>query len=218
MDDQVWNASSFSKNLERFLDGEIAAKFFERVLTEVRAQSLLSAEHFTVDGTLIKAWASQRRFRPRSGGDAGPGAMSGCNPDVDFRGERRSNETHASTTDPQARLYRKARNVGADLCYSGHVVMDNRHGLVAAATVTPPSGHAECDAALDLLKGLDRHQRSTVDVARSYDTARFSAGSRWLGITPHVASKRHGGAVDGRTTGHATRSPLDNTGKVPERQ
>ncbi len=164
---------------------------------------LLSDEHFTVDGTLIKAWASQKSFQPRSGGDGGPGAMSGCNPDVDFRSERRSKETHASTTDPQARLYRKARNVEADLCYSGHVVMDNRHGLVAAATVTPPRGHTECDEALELLKGLDRHQQSTVGADKRYDTARFSAGSRWLGITLHVASRRHDGAVDSRTTRHA---------------
>lgn len=171
MDDPIWDVSSFSKNRQRFLDGEISKKFFAAVVTMARGADLLSDEHFTVDGTLIEAWASQKSFKPK---DEGGPRGSGRNADVDFRGKPRSNDTHVSTTDPDARLYRKSQGAPAVLGYLGHALMENRNGLIVGTRVTHASGTAERDAALQMLK--DRHTPGiTVGADKGYDTAAFVA-------------------------------------------
>jgi transposase len=203
MDDLVWNATVFTKNRERLLTGDIARGFFDRVVEQARERGLLSDEHFTVDGTLIEAWASVKSFKRRD--TAAPPPDDPGNPSVDFHGERRTNETHASTTDPQARLARKGDRQEAKLFYSGHVVMDNRHGVAVGGCVIPPSGYAERAAALELLGGVISRRHVTVGADKGYDTKDFVAALRLLGITPHVAqnTNRRRSAVDGRTTRHA---------------
>jgi IS5 family transposase len=204
MDDPVWDATTFTKNRDRLLDGEIAAAFFQEVLADARTARLLSDEHFTVDGTLLEAWASQKSFRRRDT-PAKPPDDSG-NPTVNFRGETRTNDTHASTTDPDARLYKKADGTAAKLAYLGHVLMENRHGLIVDALVTPATGTAERDAALTML--ADRPARTGVTVGgdKLYDHRAFVHGARALGVTPHVAqfpdTPHRGSAIDGRTTRH----------------
>jgi transposase len=204
LDEAVWDASTFSKNRERLLDGEIAQAFFVAVRTQADAQQLLSAEHFTVDGTLLEAWASQKSFRPR---DEPPGPGGGSNASVDFHGTARSNDTHASRTDPDSRLYKKSAGAEARLCYLGHVLMENRSGLLVGATVTTATGRAEREAALQLLQ---RHrpcrERRTVGGDKAFDTTAFVADTRAAGYVPHVAqiapTSPRASAIDARTTRH----------------
>jgi transposase len=203
MDDPVWNATVFTKNRERLLRGEIAHAFFDRVVAQARERGLLSDEHFTVDGTLVEAWASLKSFKRK---DAPPSPLDDPgNPTVNFHGERRSNTTHASTTDPDARLARKGPAQEAKLCYTGHVLMENRNGLAVSSCVIPASGHAERAAALELLGALDREGRVTLGADKGYDTRDFVAAVRLLRATPHVAQNttHRASAIDGRTTRHA---------------
>lgn len=201
MDDRVWDPTTFSKNRERLLRGEIAQRFFAQALAD--AQALLSDEHFTVDSTLIEAWASLKSFKPKDHIDEPPPDDPG-NPTVNFRGEARRNTTHASTTDPQARLYRKGPGREATLCYMGHVLMENRHGLVVDAQVTQATGTAERAAALQMVARLPRAHRVTVGADKAYDTQDFVGALRGLEITPHVAQNTRGrrSALDERTTRH----------------
>jgi transposase len=207
LDDPVWDVTVFTKNRDRLLAGEVAQAFFQAVLAEAQRRQLLSAEHFTVDGTLVRAWAGQKSFQRRRGRRRGrardddPG-----NPTVSFHGERRSNATHQSTTDPDAILAKKGTGHEAQLAYHGHILMENRHGLAVGAAVTPATGTAERDAAPQLLGGLRRRRgRRTLGADKGYDTRGSVAAWRALGVTPHVAQNhgRPGGsAVDGRTTRH----------------
>lgn len=202
LDDAVWDATTFTKNRDRLLEGDVAAAFFEEVLAEARARGLVSREHFTVDGTLLDAWASQKSFRPRD--EDGPAPPAGGNPDVNFRGAPRRNDTHQSTTDPDARLAKKGPGREAKLSYAGHVLMENRHGLVVDTMLTPADGYAEIDAALVMLERLPDRPGCTVGADKAYDRARFVDECRHLGITPHVAQKSSQSAIDGRTTRHPT--------------
>ncbi len=201
MDDRVWDPTTFSKNRERLLRGEIAQRFFAQVLAD--AQALLSDEHFTVDSTLIEAWASLKSFKPKDHIDEPPPDDPG-NPTVNFRGEARRNTTHESTTDPQARLYRKGPGREATLCYMGHVLMENRHGLVVDAQVTQATGTAEREAALEMVARRPRTRRVTVGADKAYDIQDFVGALRSLEITPHVAQNTTGrsSAIDERTTRH----------------
>jgi transposase len=203
IDDAVWAPTTFSKNRDRLLTGEIAAAFFEAVLLHAETERLLSDDHFTVDGTLLKAWASHKSFQPR---DQDPPSAGGSNPTRDFHGQRRRNETHQSTTDPDARLYRKARGREAHLGYLGHVLMEHRSGLIVNATVTPADGHGERDAAVVMIEGLPGEHRVTVAADKAYDTRDFVKNLRDMHVTPHVAqytaTPHRGSAIDGRTTRH----------------
>jgi len=200
MDDPVWAPTVFTKNRDRLLDGEVAEAFFERVLEVARERKLLSDEHFTVDGTLIEAWASLKSFQkkegPQSDRDDDP-----SNPTVNFHGEKRKNDTHESTTDPESRLYTKSSGQAAKLSYMGHVMMENRTGLVVDARLTQASGTAERETALEMLADLGGSQQVTVGADKGYDTEGFVEECRELGATPHVAQKQRS-AVDGRTTRH----------------
>jgi transposase/IS5 family transposase len=206
--DKVWVPTVFSKNRDRFLTGEIIDAFFQRVLNFAKAHDLISDDHFTVDGTLIEAWASQKSFRPKDGptdeqvSDLGEG---GRNPSVDFHGEKRSNATHASITDPDARLARKSTGGAYVLAYSGHALMENRNGLVVNTEVTRATGTAECEAATDMIGQVSGTHRITLGADKKYDNDAFVADMRELNVTPHVAQnlKAPGGsAIDGRTTSH----------------
>jgi len=202
MDDPVWDATVFTKNRDRLLAGDIAQAFFERVLEQARKKRLLSAEHFTVDGTLVEAWASQKSFQRREGGGGGPSDDDPGNPTVSFRGEKRSNETHQSTTDPQARLLRRGKE--AKLGYLGHVLMENRHGLVVDARLSQASGTAEREAALAMAEQIPGRRRVTLGADRGYDVETFVAKLRSLGVTPHIAqhtTKRRSN-IDERTVRH----------------
>jgi len=201
MDDAVWAPTTFTKNRDRLLAGDIAAAFFDAVLIHADSARLLSDEHFTVDGTLLEAWASHKSFRPR--GDEPP-PDGGGNPTVNFHGQRRRNATHRSTTDPDARLYKKAQGREAHLGYLGHVVMEHRSGLIVKATVTPADGHGERDAALVMIEGLPGQQRITVAADKGYDTRDFVGELRGMHVTPHIAQHTRGrrSAIDARTTRH----------------
>jgi transposase len=201
MDDAVWAPTTFTKNRDRLLAGDIAAAFFDAVLIHADSARLLSDEHFTVDGTLLEAWASHKSFRPR-GDDPPPDG--GGNPTVNFHGQRRRNATHQSTTDPDARLYKKAQGREAHLGYLGHVLMEHRSGLIVQATVTPADGHGERDAALVMLERIPGQQRITVAGDKGFDTRDFVAELRGMHVTPHVAQHTTGrrSAIDGRTTRH----------------
>ncbi len=205
MDDPVWDATTFTKNRDRLLEGEIAAAFFAEVLAEAKTAGLVSDEHFTVDGTLLEAWASQKSFRRRDTPPDTPDDPG--NPTVNFRGAARKNDTHQSTTDPDARLYKKSSGSEAKLAYLGHLLMENRHGLIVDALVTPATGTAERDAGLLMLGELPDGGRVTVGGDKNYDTRDFVHTSREMGVTPHVAqypeTARRGSAIDGRTTRHA---------------
>src|ERR1700751_766558 len=206
-DDPVWDATVFCKNRDRLLDGDIAAKFFAGVLNLPKVRKLLSSEHFSVDGTLIEAWASMKSFVPKEGrkppSGKGSDGSGGRNAERDFHGEKRRNDTHSSTTDPDARLFRKAAGKEAKLCYMGHLMMENRNSLIVDARLTEANGTAERATALDMIK--DNVERgSTVGGDKNFDTADFVASCRKLGCTPHVsqnASNRRS-AIDGRTTRH----------------
>jgi transposase len=199
MDDTVWTPTTFTKNRERLLAGDVARAFFEDVVEQARGRRLLSDEHFTVDGTLLEAWAGQKSFRQK-GQPSEPPDDPG-NPTVNFHGERRSNTTHQSTTDPDSRLFKKAKGHEAKLGYLGEVLMENRHGLVVDACVVPATGTGERDAAASLIAHLPtRHQ--TIGGDKGYDTRAFVAMVRALGATPHIAQKAKSRALDRRTTRH----------------
>src|SRR6516164_9284038 len=203
VDDPVWDATSFTKNRDRLLAGEIATKFLAAVLAQPKVKVLLSGEHFSVDGTLLEAWASTKSFRPKDG--SGPPPDAGRNGEQDFHGEKRSNDTHASTTDPDARLYRKGRGKEAKLCFMGHALMENRNGLIVGAVATRASGHAERLAAQHLIEPhADAAQRVTLGGDKGFDTQDFVAEMREINVTPHVAQNDNGrrSAIDGRTTRH----------------
>ena len=202
MDAPIWDVTVFTKNRDRLLAGDIARKFLAEVLADPVIRPLLSDEHFSVDGTMIDAWASMKSFRPKDGSGAPP--TPGRNGERDFHGEKRSNETHASTTDPDARLYKKASGQPAKLCHLGHVVMENRSGLVVAASFTPATGTAEREAAVAMVEDLGGDQRITLGADKAYDTADFIAEMRRLRVTPHVAQNdtNRRSAIDGRTTRH----------------
>ena len=202
LDAPVWDVTVFTKNRDRLLAGEVATAFFEQVLAQAKAHRLLSDEHFTVDGTLIEAWAGQKSFKPK--GQVTPPPDDPGNPSVDFRGEHRTNATHASTTDSEARLYKKASGQEAKLCFLGHVLMENRHGLVVNAMVTPATGTAERDAAVALVDARPSTRRITLAGDKNYDTAAFVDALRVRHVTPHVAQHTTGrrSAIDGRTTCH----------------
>ncbi len=199
MDQTVWNHAVYSKNRERLLNEEIAESFFQRVLE--RAKPYMSDEHFTVDGTLIEAWASHKSFRPKDGSGKPPDVGG----DVDFRGEKRKNQTHESTTDPDARLFTKSRGSEAKLSYLGHVLMENRNGLLLQTFLSEASGRAERDAALLMAEALPAGKRVTLGGAKNYDTQEFVRELRGMNITPHVAQNttKRRSAVDERTVRHA---------------
>lgn len=212
MDAPVWDATVYSKNRDRLIEGDVAACFLQALLRSERVEALLSDDHFSVDGTLIDAWASMRSFRPKdedddAGTPAGSGG-AGRNAERDFRGHKRSNETHASTTDPDARLYRKGHGQSSRLCFMGHLLMENRNGLIVDAAFTHANGTAEREAALEM---LDRHRpdwrRITLGADKAYDVSGFIDDLRARKVTPHVAvdghltktGKRRRTAIDGRT-------------------
>ena len=202
IDDPVWHPTAFTTNRDRLLAGEVAAGFLAALLNHPQVRTLLSREHFTVDGTLIAAWASLKSFRPRDDQDDPPGG--GRNARRDFHGERRTNDSHASTTDPDARLFRKGRGKEARLCFMGHVLMENRHGLVVEAELTRAAGFAERLAAIELVAGRAGPQPITVGADRAYDAADFVLELRELRAVPHVAQHTTGrrSAIDRRTTRH----------------
>jgi transposase len=205
IDDPAWDHSTFSKTRDRLLDGDIAAKFLAAVLAQPRVKRLLSGDHFSVDGTLIEAWASMKSVRPKDGSDEPPASGGGRNAEANFRGEKRSNETHASTTDPEARLYRKGTGKEAKLCFMGHALMENRSGLLVGACLTRADGHAERVAALALIEPYaDRPRAITLGADKGYDAQDFVNELRAMRVTPHVAQNTSGrrSAIDGRTTRH----------------
>jgi transposase len=205
MDDAVWDVTVFTKNRDRLLKAEVARRFFDLVVEEARGLDLMSDEHFTVDGTLLEACAGLKSFKNRDGVETAPPDDPG-NPTVNFHGEKRSNETHASTTDPDALLARKGSGKEAKLSYSGHVLMENRNGIVADVEVLQANGTAERDAALVMIEAIPGDHQVTVGGDKNYDTKDFVAESRNLNATPHVAQNIHArrsSAIDGRTTRHA---------------
>jgi len=206
LDEPVFHVTSFTKNRRRLLTNEIAEAFFAAIRAQAEAHRLLSREHFSVDGTLIEAAAALKSLRPteESEGEEPPASGGGRNPDVDWRGERRGNQTHRSSTDPEARLARKGNGKEARLCYAGHSLTENRNGLIVECELTEATGTAEREAALRLLGKQRARQggRMSVGADKGYDTAGFVAGVRALGATPHVARKKRLSALDGRTTRH----------------
>jgi transposase len=204
VDDAAWDHSVFSKNRDRLLEGDIASKFLVAVLAQPRVRKLLSTDHFSVDGTLIEAWASLKSFKPRDGSDEPP-AGGGRNAEADFHGMKRSNETHVSTTDPEARLYRKGPGKEAKLSFIGHGLMENRSGLLVDACLTPADGHAERVAALLMIEPhAERPCAITLGGDKAYDTEDFVNELRSMRVTPHVAQNTSGrrSAIGGRTTRH----------------
>ena len=203
----------FSKNRDRLLEGDIATKFLSAVLAQPKVKKLLSTDHFSVDGTLVEAWASMKSLKPKDGSGEDPGNGSGelpaqgsrRNAEGDFRGQKRSNETHASTTDPDAKLYRKGQGKEAKLCFMGHGLMENRHGLLVDVCLTLADGHAERVAALHMIEPLaDRPQAITLGADKAYDAEDFINELRSMRVTPHVAQNTSGrrSAIDWRTTRH----------------
>ena len=205
VDDAAWDHSVFSKNRDRLLEGDIAAKFLGAVLSQPRVKRLLSTDHFSVDGTLIQAWASMKSFKPKNGANEPPTEGGGRNREAYFHGAKRSNATHASTTDPEARLYRKGQGKEAKLCFMGHALMENRHGLVVDACLTQADGHGERIAALHMIEPrADWCQAITLGADKAYDAEDFVNEIRAMKVTPHVAQNTSGrsSAIDGRTTRH----------------
>jgi len=205
----VWHPTVFTKNRDRLLEGAVAEEFFSMVVNQARRKRLLSDDHFTVDGTLIEAWAGQKSFQPKPGKDGNgkpPSPDAGGNPTVDFRNEKRSNETHESLTDRFARLLKKTRGAEAKLCYLGHLMTENRNGLIVDTRVTLATGTGERDAAAEMAAVMAemRNQAATLGADRAYDTRDFVKQMRGLKITPHVAQNdtNRRSAIDGRTTRH----------------
>jgi transposase len=201
MDDPVWDPTTFSKNRDRFLDGDIAAKFFSRVLGLAKEAQFLSNEHFSVDGTLLESWASHKSFVPKDNGNK-PLPPGGKDKEIDFHGEKRSNKTHQSTTDPESRLFKKSKGSPAKLCYMGHAVIENRNGIVVTAITTQATGTAERDAAQEMVAELSGSRRITLGADKNYDTKDFVRALRKLHVTPHVSQNNTNrkSAIDGRTT------------------
>ena len=205
VDDAVWDHSVFSKNRDRLLEGDIAAKFLAAVLAQPKVNKLLSSDHFSVDGTLIEAWASMKSIQPKDGSGEPPAQGGGRNAEADFHGQKRSNDTHASTTDPDARLYRKGKGKETKLCFIGHGLMENRHGLLVDACLTLADGHAERVAALHMIEPrADRPTAITLGADKAYDAEDFVNELRSMKVTAHVAQNTSGrsSAIDGRTTRH----------------
>jgi transposase len=207
MDDPIWDFTVFSKNRERLLEADVARAFFVEIGRLAREKGLLSDEHFTVDGTLIEAWAGQKSFKPRAGTPPPTDSDAG-NPSVNFRGQKRTNDTHASTTDPDARLYKKAPGQEAKLAFLGHVLMENRHGLVVQTRLTKATGTAEREASVEMARAERQSKRGPLTLGgdKNYDTRAQVATLRGLKVTPHVAqntARPGGSAIDQRTTRHA---------------
>lgn len=210
VDDPAWDHSSFTKNRDRLLEGQIAAKFLQAILAQPKVKRLLSSDHFSVDGTLIEAWASLKSFRRKDGSDNDPDGR-GRNAERGFHKEKRSNDTHQSTTDPQARLYKKGDGQPAKLCYLGHALMENRHGLAVDGGVTQATGTAEREAALELVDRRPGVGRITLGADKAYDVRQFISDLRSRRVTPHIAidghlrktGTRRGTAIDRRTLRHA---------------
>ncbi len=197
--DPAFDASSFSKNKARLLEHQVAREFLTAVVAEARRRKLLSEDHFSVDGTLLEAWASLKSIHPKDGDETSqPGKR---NPDVDFHGQSRTNDTHCSSTDPEARLARKGSGKEAKLCFAGHVLMENRNGLVVDVAVTTATGTAERDTALDMIEKVPGARRITLGADKGYDTRDFVKACREMNVTPHVA-RRKWSIVDERTTRH----------------
>jgi len=201
LDEEVWDVTVYTKNRDRLLEADVAKEFFRLVVAEAQALNLMSDEHFTVDGTLLEACASLKSFKRKDGEPTAPPEDPG-NPTVNFHGEERRNDTHVSTTDPDAMLARKGAGKEAKLSYSGHVLMENRNGLIADAEVLQATGTAERDAALLMMEAIPGDHAVTVGADKGYDTKNFVEEARNLNATPHVAQKKHS-AIDGRTTRHA---------------
>jgi transposase len=201
LEDEIWDHSTFSQNQERLIGTDIAAQFLHQIIEQAKEARLLSQDHFSVDGTLIEAWASIKSFHPK--GD-GPPRSPGRNDAVDFHGKTLTNDTHASTTDPDARLYRKSKGKEAKLCYMGHTLMENRNGLVVDTRVTKASGTAECDAAANMIEKIPGLRRVTIGADKNYDTEAFVGTLRSCNATPHVAQNdtNRTSAIDSRTTRH----------------
>lgn len=204
VDEGVWDHSVFTKNRDRLLEGNIAEEFFNQVIEQARRHKLLSDEHFTVDGTLLEAAAGLKSFKKKDGRDESPPDDPG-NPTVNFHGERRSNQTHQSTTDPEALLSKKGKGKEAKLNYCGHLLMENRNGLAIDASVTQATGTAERDAGIVFARKIGSKHRATMGGDKAYDTQDFVAEVRNANVTPHVAQNNRSrrSAIDGRTTRHA---------------
>jgi transposase len=206
LDDEVWDHSVFAKNRERLMNHDVIETFFTEVMALAERQDLLSKEHFSVDGTLIQAWASHKSFRPNGGSDDQTPPGGGRNAQADWKGKPRSNDTHTSTTDPDSRLYRKSKNTAAILCYQGHILMENRSGLVVGAVVSHADGMGERAAARAMLDTVPGNGPRTVGADKAYDTADFVSDCRDRHVTPHVAQNHErpgGSAIDGRTARHS---------------
>jgi len=204
IDQPAFDATTFSKNRKRLLEHQVADEFFAAVVRQAKLRRYVSSDHFSVDGTLLNAWASHKSFKPKDGRPSDPSA--GRNAEVQWHGQKRSNDTHASTTDPEARLYRKSNNTAATLCFSGHLLMENRHALIIDAELSFADGYAERATALEMLARLPRsRRRRTVAGDKGYDTKDFVAQARAAGFTPHVAQNttNRRSAIDARTTRHA---------------
>jgi hypothetical protein len=202
IDQRAFDATVFTKNRQRLLEHEVADEFFAAVVRQAKLRRYVSSEHFSVDGTLLKAWASHKSFKPKDGPPSDP--PLGRNVEVQFHGERRTNDTHASTTDPEARLYRKSNNTAATLCFAGHLLMEHRSALIVDAELTIADGYAERATAIEMLGRLpNTARRRTVAGDKGYDTKGFVTGVREMGFTPHVAANTRYSAIDGRTTRHA---------------
>lgn len=218
MDEAVWDVTVFTKNRERFIDGEVARRFFDEVLRAAKDRDLVSSEHFSVDGTLIEAWASLKSFKRKDGDNANPPTDPG-NPSVNFHGEKRSNETHESTTDPEARLARKGDGKESKLSYFGNVMIENRHGLVVDTELLQANGTAERDGALLMAERIPGTQRVTIAGDKAYDTRGFVAELRQMNITPHPAqniNRPGGSAIDARTTRHTGYAVSQQRRKIVE--
>ena len=216
VDDAVWDHSVFSKNRDRLLEGDIAAKFLAAVLAQPTVKKLLSSDHFSVDGTLVEAWASMKSVKPKHGSGEPPAQGGGRNAEADFHGQKRSNDTHASTTDPDTRLYRKGKGKETKLCFIGHGLMENRHGLLVDACLTVADGHAERVAALHMIEPrADRPTAITLGADKAYDAEDFVNELRSMKVTPHVAQNTNGrsSAIDGRTTRHSGYAASQRTRK-----
>jgi transposase len=201
MDDVVWDPTVFTKNRARLLSGEIHWLFFERVREQARERGLLSDEHFTVDGTLVEAWAGHKSFKPKD--EKTPPPEDPGNPAVDFTGQKRSNKTHASTTDPDARLYRKSNGTESKLCFAGHLLMDNRYGLAVDVELTQATSLSEREAALKMAGRIRGSRRVTLGADKAFDVREFVETLRMMKVTPHIAGKNASySAIDGRTKRH----------------
>ncbi len=204
VDNEPWDHSTYTKNRDRLIEHEVMRELFARVLDQAKAKGLLSSEHFSVDGTLIRAWASHKSFVPKDGAPP-PSSGSRGNPEVDFKGQRRTNDTHQSKTDPDSKLFTKSAKAGAIPCYMGHALTENRNGLVVDSRLTQASGTAEREAALEMLVELPGESRKTVGADKAYDIEPFIEGCRNINVTAHVAqnTSRRASRIDHRTTRHA---------------